>query len=84
MSDLVFTPNPNKDSDFGFSFEGDIKDQHDIKGVLDMIDPFLKRLMTNPTQEYIKWPNRVSEVEKFRNKLYAYAGMSVPVEYQKR
>lgn len=69
-----------EDNDFGFSFEGQYEDQNTMKGLLDMLEPFLKKMMTNPKQEYIKWPNRVEEVTKFRAKLYAYAGITPPTE----
>ena len=66
-------------TDFGFSLmsEADFKqqDQHTVdkvRGLRDMIMPFLNNLTKNPEKEYIMWPDRAKKVEEFIKKINDY------------
>ncbi len=50
-----------------------LKYEQRIQDILDAIIPFLKSLKENPTHEYIKWPNRVEAIDKFKQKLEGIA-----------
>lgn len=77
------------DEDFGFSFsdgteqvseavaphieENELLTQK-LQLMYDAIIPLLKNLNSNPTQEYIKWPDRTKKIATFKNKLDKIGG----------
>lgn len=57
-----------------WSLERDLKKQESmftnrIHDILNAITPFLGKLKENPSHEFIKWPNRVEAIDKFRSEL---------------
>ena len=65
-------------NDFGFITmdESELKDSEAIESaetklqsLFDAINPLLQNLKANPENEIIKWPNRLSSIEDFENKL---------------
>ena len=79
------------DDDFGFSFtdEATISETHvlgnqeltdRIQLMYDAIIPLLKNLAKNPDQEYIKWPNRTSKINEFKQKLDDIGGTFIKVK----
>lgn len=46
--------------------------QAKIEGLVKMIMPLLNNLMTEPSKEYIYWPDRVEKIKKFKAKVEAY------------
>jgi hypothetical protein len=79
------------DDDFGFTFadEQELTSPH-IEGkeeltkklqlMYDAIIPLLKNLNANPTQEYIKWPDRTKKIVTFKNKLDKIGGEHIKVK----
>lgn len=43
--------------------------QEKIDTLYNMMMPLLNNLAQNPEKEYIYWPNRISKIEAFRDKL---------------
>jgi uncharacterized protein (DUF1015 family) len=43
--------------------------QNNLKNVIAEVFTFLDKLKDNPDKEFIKWPNRVADIEKFKTKL---------------
>lgn len=75
------------DDDFGFVFADEtesIKDNEElavrIQMMYDAIIPLLKNLNKNPSQEYIKWPNRIEKVVQFKQKLDEIGGDYIKVK----
>ena len=75
------------DDDFGFTFatEADIVQEAGfvneteeltsrLQRMYDSILPLLKNLSKNPDQDFIKWPNRTTKIQEFKNKLDAIGG----------
>jgi hypothetical protein len=75
------------EEDFGFSFSDELeikKDNDDLafrlQTMYDAIIPLLKNLNKNPSQEYIKWPNRVEKIAAFKEKLDEIGGDIIKVK----
>jgi hypothetical protein len=79
------------DNDFGFSFasEEELTTPHlesneeltiKLQMMYDAIIPLLKNLNANPTQEYIKWPDRTKKIVAFKNKLDKIGGEHIKVK----
>lgn len=75
------------EEDFGFSFSDELeikKDNDDLafrlQTMYDAIIPLLKNLNKNPSQEYIKWPNRVEKIAAFKEKLDDIGGDIIKVK----
>ncbi len=47
------------------------KYQDKLTRVLNLIDPFLKNLASEPNKIYIKWANRADKVKQFQEKINA-------------
>lgn len=43
--------------------------QGKVKEVVGLIQPFLNNLLEEPSKLYVKWPNRIQQIEDFRKKL---------------
>lgn len=68
---------PNDDFGFSLVSEADLKQQEQqtidkVRGLRDMIMPFLNNLTKNPEKEYIMWPDRAKKVEEFIKKINDY------------
>ena len=62
------------DEDFGFTLEDDaivMEPDDKVQELMDVIVPFLTALKKDPEKETMKWPNRVSVVDKLLEKLYS-------------
>lgn len=46
--------------------------QAKLEGLVKMVMPLLNNLMTEPSKEYIYWPDRVEKIKKFKTKIEAY------------
>lgn len=46
--------------------------QTKMEGLVKMVMPLLNNLMTDPTKEYIYWPDRADKIKKFKAKIEAY------------
>lgn len=46
--------------------------QAKMEGLVKMVMPLLNNLMTEPSKEYIYWPDRVEKIKKFKTKIEAY------------
>jgi hypothetical protein len=46
--------------------------QTKMEGLVRMIMPLLNNLMTDPSKEYIYWPDRADKIKKFKAKIEAY------------
>lgn len=78
----------NSNDDFGFSFEKptdhkdfqanvELETKKNVKDKVElfylrMIEPFLDNLMKNPSDEYIRWPNRVAKIQDYKLKIAKY------------
>lgn len=57
--------------DFGFTAVDKefISETDKAQKIWDMVKPLLNNLCQNPEKEYIHWPNRVSKIEEFMQKV---------------
>ena len=65
----------SNDFDFGFTTEDEIKgEQEKVKGVVDMIMPFLNNLKGDVTKDVIKWNgrDRAKQIDAFIKKMNDY------------
>lgn len=51
-----------------------------LQQMYDAIIPLLKNLNANPTQEYIKWPDRTKKIVAFKSKLDKIGGGHIKVK----